>query len=217
MNVNLKIGLSFLMGSLVGAFAVKKYMDYKTENVETVEELVAYEDLVENDSVEEEIEIKTYNNSVNRVSYAKIKSVDDEEYIRLLDDLKYKQSEKDVKDLEVIFDSNAYPGPSEEDDRDPMLPYNISQEEFDDDEGEYEEYTYFADGYVTDSYGIPLEDKEVVNHLGADFVSYFGTYDDNQIWIRNLRVSMNFSVIRDLNKFEDIADARTKRLAGIPQ
>ena len=99
-------------------------------------------------------------------------------------------------------------------------PYNIPPEEYEvyceaDGTWNSEEYTYYADGYVTDSQGLPVSPEDVVRCIGTEFPNWFGTYEDDQIWIRNDEIRMDFSVVRDLDNFVDIADARLKRLAGI--
>ena len=99
-------------------------------------------------------------------------------------------------------------------------PYNIPPEEYEvyceaDGLWNSEEYTYYADGYVTDSQGLPVSPEDVIRCVGTEFPNWFGTYEDDQIWIRNDELRMDFSVVRDLDNFVDIADARLKRLAGI--
>lgn len=99
-------------------------------------------------------------------------------------------------------------------------PYNIPPEEYEvyceaDGTWNSEEYTYYADGYVTDSQGLPVSPEDVIRCIGTEFPDWFGTYEDDQIWIRNDELRMDFSVVRDLDNFVDIADARLKRLAGI--
>ena len=96
-------------------------------------------------------------------------------------------------------------------------PYNIPPEEYEvyceaDGLWNSEEYTYYADGYVTDSQGLPVSPEDVIRCIGTEFPNWFGTYEDDQIWIRNDELRMDFSVVRDLDNF---ADARLKRLAGI--
>ena len=99
-------------------------------------------------------------------------------------------------------------------------PYNIPPEEYEvyceaDGTWNSEEYTYYADGYVTDSQGLPVSPEDVIRCIGTEFPNWFGTYEDDQIWIRNDELRMDFSVVRDLDNFVDVADARLKRLAGI--
>ena len=99
-------------------------------------------------------------------------------------------------------------------------PYNIPPEEYEvyceaDGTWNSEEYTYYTDGYVTDSQGLPVSPEDVIRCIGTEFPNWFGTYEDDQIWIRNDELRMDFSVVRDLDNFMDIADARLKRLAGI--
>ena len=56
-----------------------------------------------------------------------------------------------------------------------------------------EEYTYYADGYVTDSQGLPVSPEDVIRCIGTEFPNWFGTYEDDQIWIRNDELRIDFS------------------------
>lgn len=205
-----KIGLSFAAGLVIGGFATKKYIESKYE-FEDIEELE--EDLEQTEIEKEDNKIlERVQNTVNeKIDYRKIKSVNDAEYTRLLDDLRYREeaATEDILGDMLIKESDTEP-------IDKSKPYNISPDEFEVlDDYESDEYTYYADGYVTDSYGMPVPEEDVINILGVDFEDYFGTYDDNQIWVRNERLSMDFSVIRDLDRFIDVVSPRIRRIAGL--
>lgn len=85
------------------------------------------------------------------------------------------------------------------------LPYVIDEEEFlsldDYDSGEY---TYYPDGYVTDGSGIPINRNDVVNMIGYEFVNEFE--DKDEVFVRNERLKMDFSIVKDLDNFEDVAN-----------
>ena len=139
----------------------------------------------------------------------KIRSVNDEAYKKLLADLQY-SAEKEAEDfIERMI-------PRQDEVRDTSKPYNIAPDEFEEiDEYDSDEYTYYADGYVTDSYGMPISDEDILNTIGEDFDTYFGSYDDDQIWIRNERLRMDFSVVRDIDRFVDVAPPRIRRMVGL--
>ncbi len=216
MNGFVKSSLIFLAGAALGAFGYKKYLDY-TENREP-----EYEEIIDPEEVDEikeekkeevkDIEIKRGARvDIEPVQEYKISSVEQEEYKRLLDELKYDNKEED----EMEPEKPAMVLRREETVVNPDLPYNISPEEFEEDDYESDEYTLYADGYITDSYGMPIDQEDVVNTIGEHYMSYFGSYDDDQIWVRNERLHMDFSVIRDLDKFVDVASPRIRRMVGL--
>lgn len=200
-----KTSLVFVAGAIVGGFVTKKYIEYKSQINDEVEyeECETHEDIVEeaNDtSVENE---ETINEEI------KISSVDDESYKKLLAELQYTVEQEAEDFVERMI-------PKQEEVRDTSRPYNISPDEFEEiDEYDSDEYTYYADGYVTDSYGMPISDEDIFNTIGEDFDTYFGSYDDDQIWIRNERLRMDFSVVRDIDRFVDVAPPRIRRMVGL--
>lgn len=200
-----KTSLAFVAGAIVGGFVTKKYIEYKSQINDEIEyeECETHEDIVEeaNDtSVENE---ETINEEI------KISSVDDESYKKLLAELQYTVEQEAEDFVERMI-------PKQEEVRDTSRPYNISPDEFEEiDEYDSDEYTYYADGYVTDSYGMPISDEDIFNTIGEDFDTYFGSYDDDQIWIRNERLRMDFSVVRDIDRFVDVAPPRIRRMVGL--
>ena len=95
-------------------------------------------------------------------------------------------------------------------------PYNIPQEEFMVyDHYESADYTYFKDGWVTDDQGYPVDPGIVKERLGTEFQDWFGTYAPDEVWIRNDVLQMDFSVVKDLDNFVDVANPYMKKLAGI--
>lgn len=211
MHVNLKLGLAFVVGLVVGGIATKKYTDYKFEQEYTVveeelhsepEEVIAEETLEESQFVEENIG-----------KPLRINSVEDEEYVRLLDELRYIKEEEDAKDdLEELLEGTTdIPKP----DIKIEPPYNISQADFEDIEAfESDELTYYADEYVTDSYGNPMSEEDVIRCIGPNFRDYFGTYMDDQIWVRNTELQMDYSVLKDLDRFVDVAPMKVRKEMG---
>lgn len=200
-----KTSLTFIAGAIVGGFVTKKYIEYKSQiNDEAeYEECETHEDIVE-EANDTSVENEETNNEEIRIS-----SVDDEAYKKLLADLQY-SAEKEADDfIERMI-------PKQEEFRDTSKPYNITPDEFEEiDEYDSDEYTYYADGYVTDSYGMPISDEDILNTIGEDFDTYFGSYDDDQIWIRNERLRMDFSVVRDIDRFIDVAPPRIRRMVGL--
>ena len=240
MNSYFKIGLAFVSGLAVGAFVMKKYIDYKEDREyyyeedfeEDIKEDIkedtkedTKEDIKEEDfeecNVNEDLK-KAFDNEYklipskreSRIDYSKIKSVNDETYTRLLDELKYRvdseaevntktQEESEQEYIEsVVIDRNK--------------PYIIKESEFKELEGfESDDYTLYADGYLTDSYGLPVPDEDVDGTIGSENLEYFLNSNLDQIWIRNENIGMDFSIIKDIDNFVDVAPARIKRMVGL--
>lgn len=214
MNGFVKSSLIFLAGAALGAFGYKKYLDYKENRLPEYEEIVEPDEGIiddDNDIVEEKEIKREVNANIEPVS--RISSVEQEEYKRLLDELKY-NSQNEEEDI-VEEDDTAIVLRRNEHVVDTSIPYNISPEEFEEDDYESDEYTMYADGYVTDTYGMPLSPEDIETTIGTQYASYFGSYDDDQIWIRNERLHMDFSVIRDMDRFVDVAPPRVRRMVGL--
>ena len=209
MSNGLKIGLAFVGGLIAGAFAMKKYMERKSEP--EFEELAAPVDEdkdVEDDEPKEEPK--------KEVKPVYVTQPPLEVYKKVLE-------EYDEHDCEYDYDDGIDdPTPDEvtlceyTPRNSPIMgevPYNISPDEFMEiDSYDTDDYTLYADGYVTDSTGTPVSPEDVLAALGEDFESFFGTYDDDEIWVRNDRLRMDFSVARCADKYEDVCPIRFRRL-----
>ena len=200
-----KTSLTFITGAIVGGFVTKKYIEYKSQ----INDEIEYEECETHEDIAEEANDTSVENEKTNNEEIRISSVDDESYKKLLAELQY-TVEKEADDfIERMI-------PKQEEVRDTSKPYNITPDEFEEiDEYDSDEYTYYADGYVTDSYGMPISDEDIFNTIGEDFDTYFGSYDDDQIWIRNERLRMDFSVVRDIDRFVDVAPPRIRRMVGL--
>ena len=200
-----KTSLAFVAGAIVGGFVTKKYIEYKSQ----INDEAEYEEYETQETITEEANDTSVKNEETSNDEIKISSVDDEAYKKLLANLQY-SVEKEAEDfIERMI-------PRQDEVRDTSKPYNIAPDEFEEiDEYDSDEYTYYADGYVTDSYGMPISDEDILNTIGEDFDTYFGSYDNDQIWIRNERLRMDFSVVRDIDRFVDVAPPRIRRMVGL--
>ena len=210
--------IGFISGILATAQYMKKQNKEIEDEVEIESEKMPGEEIPENNDVIERMEEMTeefeeYEERIkNEGYYVNEKTT----VISESGDIMY---DSDRPDPPVCrYDENGY----EMDEYTVMAdrPYNIPPEEYEvycEANGTWnsEEYTYYADGYVTDSQGLPVSPEDVIRCIGTEFPNWFGTYEDDQIWIRNDELRMDFSVVRDLDNFVDIADARLKRSAGI--
>lgn len=208
MKTWIRDSLIFTAGALIGGFVVKKYIDYKNSQNE---ELVPYdqlEDITESKEIEEkEDEMKQDDRPTGYEPYneEKYKIPDKEEYNRLLQDLKYRM-EEEAEEIEHQFDRPV----------DTSLPYQIDQCEFESlDDYDSDDYTYYADGYVTDSYGMPVSPEDIKNSLGDTIDRIFWDQSVDEIWVRNERLKMDFSIVRDIDNFADVATPRIKKMIGL--
>ena len=206
MNNWIKNTLIFAAGALVGGFMTKKYIERKQMMLEEYECKDSYNGIHE-DEYEEKMEDPT------TVNTEKVRIPSKEEYNRLLDDLRYK-AEQEAEEIEHQFDDMVIE--ANKPNRSPNEPYRISQCEFEElEDYDSDEYTYYADGYITDSYGMPMSKEDIENSFGPCIDELFWDQSVDQTWIRNDRLKMDYSIIRDIDKFEDVAPTRIKRLAGL--
>lgn len=85
-------------------------------------------------------------------------------------------------------------------------PYVIAPEEY----GEADDYemislTSYADGVLADDWDEPVED--IANTVGADYASHFGEYEDDSVFVRNERLKVDYEILADPRRFEDVAHA----------
>lgn len=211
-----KYGLTFISGAVVGAIAAKFYVinqlkkDFEFIEADDVEDGTSEENDVQEESRDNVIVIEASTRE-SRAEYAKIKSVNDAEYNRLLDELRYNSQSEVIEslcdDAEVVdlqFENNT------------NQPYFIREDQFDElDDFESDEYTFYADGYLTDSAGFPVDNDTIQNSIGINFEDRFKETGEDQIYIRNERLGMDFSIVRDLDNFLDVAPPRIKKLMGL--
>lgn len=209
MNKTTKSVLTFVAGLLTGGVAMKVYRDYKFKRdyVEVVEDTTIHKvieveepikdstDVIETDSNDvEEHEIKIKSPKKNIIDYTGF-------YGKLEDEPPVIYTPENSPIVELRGTDETYP---------------ISPDEFEEIyDYDSDEYTIYNDGYVTDSIGQPIDEEETIRLFGENFMDHFGEHDDNQIWLRNEKLKMDFSIIKDLDNFAEVAPPRMKRLLGI--
>lgn len=208
MNNWIKNTLIFAAGALVGGYFTKKYIERKQEleyeEYEDENSELEYEQCEDNNIEEIKEDFKEKSNIPTK-----------EEYDRLLNELRYK-AEQESRELVNQFDDMVIE--SNKHNRTPDIPYRITESEYESEELEdydMDEYTYYQDGYITDSYGMPVSKEDIDNCFGDIVDDIFWDQSIDQVWIRNDRLKMVFSIVRDLDKFEEVAPTRLKRMAGI--
>lgn len=114
---------------------------------------------------------------------------------------------KKVTDLGYINYSHTNSEPEEakeevEEDVDDYI-YVIKPEEFG--ECDYDEVslTYYADGILTDEQDEPIED--LAGTVGEDYMTHFGEFEDDSVFIRNERLQVDFEILADQRNYSDLA------------
>lgn len=193
-----KIGVAFVAGLVVGAAAFKKYIETKYDFVDENEE-------VENDQIEETNQPEESAEETEEV----IEVAEDisDRYEEILAEMMYKEEEETRELLGDNFKSEPF---------DPEKPYRISAEDYmSDPDYDGDEFTYFSDGYLTDSTGIPMNDMDIERSVGLGFEVYFEDDSVDEVYIRNEQLKMEFNIVRDLDRFEDVAPPRIRRLCNM--
>ena len=197
-----KIGVAFIAGLAVGAVAFKKYVETKYDFIDDNEEEKTETPQIEEERAEDSVEEQ-------QETIEKFEDLSDR-YEEILSEMMYKH-EKECEEVRELLGDNYVSEPF-----DPDKPYRISSDDYGAD-GDYDgdEYTYFADGYLTDSTGIPMNDMDIERTVGIGFAEYFDDDSVDEIYIRNERLKMEFSIVRDLDRFEDVAPPRIRRLCNL--
>lgn len=74
-------------------------------------------------------------------------------------------------------------------------PYIIEREEFNDGTVPFHcTYSYFEDGILTDEYNAIVDDAEVKEALGEDFVNHF---DEDLVYVRNEKRKCDYEILRE--------------------
>ena len=63
---------------------------------------------------------------------------------------------------------------------------------------------------------LSISDEDIARTIGVDFEDYFINDDSlDELFIRNDRLKMDFSIARDLDNFVDVATPRIKRMFNL--
>lgn len=61
---------------------------------------------------------------------------------------------------------------------------------------------HYADGVLTDTNNVPVED--IALHVGADYAKYFGHYEDDAVHIQNDRLKCYYEILADEDNYADV-------------
>ena len=195
---------------------------YTKEEVNEYKDLCNKYDVVKKDFQEEVDEMSMHDAKFDPANYEDVRQPiyeDEDEFEEEIDYNEgfYDPDDDDDDDMIAPSEKYDYDTKSKFSDADHNSePYNIPREEF----GIYDEYetttwTCYPDEYMTDEEGLPIDPEEVRKVVGDNFYERFVTYGEDEIWVRNDRLKIDISVIRNLENFRDCQPARIKRLAGI--
>lgn len=188
MKNSIVTGFSFLLGMGIGAYVTYVYIkDMYAE--------IAQEEI---NSVKEAYAEKAKNLQRDVITEDKKKEKVDEA-----------KNKPDISEYAAKLKENGYTNYSEisQEDNDVEVPYVIAPEDY----GENDEYetislTYYSDGVLTD------EDDEVITNpgklVGEDFVSHFGDYEDDSVFIRNDDRKIDFEILMDYRTYQDVLKAK---------
>ena len=182
--MNGKAVLSFIIGTAIGSFVTwkivkDKYAKIAQEEIDSVKEVFCKRATKETHESEDKKEdaAAAARHKVNIYEYAKI--LNEEGY----------SSENDEKK------GGEEPMAKE------CKPYVITPEEFSNGGYNVESLTYYADGVLTDDWGVVVEDPDEL--VGEDFASHFGEYEDDSVFVRNEKYRLDYEILLDPEKYYD--------------
>lgn len=110
---------------------------------------------------------------------------------------------KQYKDILFQEDYTDNRNQTTEEDATVDTPYVIPPHEFGESCG-YERIslTYYADGILAD------DNNEVINDIGIDFISHFGEYEEDSVFVRNDRRQCDYEILRDHRTYDDVLKSK---------
>ena len=193
---------------------------YSREEVNEYKDLCNKYDVVKKDFQEEVDEMSMHDAKFDPANYEDVRQPIYEDEDEVEEEIDYNEGFYDPDDDDDMIapsENYDYDTKSKFSDADHnSKPYNIPREEFEIfDDYDTTGWTYYPDGYMTDEEGLPIDPEEVRKVVGDEFPEWFGIYCDDEIWVRNDRLKIDVSIVRDLENFRDCQPVRIKRLAGI--
>lgn len=83
-------------------------------------------------------------------------------------------------------------------------PYILTPDEFGMSEDDYSQISlvYYADGVLADEEDEPVEDEASI--VGEEYMSHFGEYEQDTVYIRNDRLKCDYEILRDHRSFREV-------------
>ena len=188
MNNSVVGAIAFALGAAAGSIVTwllvkKKYEKQAQDDIQEIRDYYA----------------EKYKDKKERVEYTEIRDSSDDG-----DD----DYDSDAADIAKIDYANIVrnEGYTNEEKGVGTAPYVIAPEEYGEADGyEMISLTSYADGVLADDWDEPVED--IANTVGADYASHFGEYEDDSVFVRNDRLKVDYEILADPLRFEDVAHA----------
>lgn len=181
----------FVAGAAIGSVATwkilkTKYEKIAQEEIDSVKKVFSKRETELNGEIEE-AHSHLMKNETREVDFAKRHEevVKSHKYVNYSDISKpEKEEEKETKD-------------------DKEKPYVITPEEF----GEFDDYepislVYYADGVLADDNDELVEEVEEV--VGSDWLTRFGEYEPDTVYVRNDRFKADYEITRDFRSYKEV-------------
>lgn len=185
-------GAGAIAGSMATWFAVKEY--YKRiadEEIESVKETFSRLD-TEDDADISDVE-ECAPEEIEVVTSATAKKPNLMEYAAIIKEQGY-----------VNYASTPAPTTTtkKEEEKSVARPYIINPVYFGE---EYETVSlnYYADGVLTDDMDEPIDD--VASVVGTDFMTHFGEYEKDSVFVRNDERKIDYEILRDYGNYSGVA------------
>lgn len=185
MNNTLVGALAFTVGATIGSLVTWKLLKTKYERIAN-EEIKSVKEHFGKKSeyipVEHEIfEPQKFEPEKIEVSNSEVK-----EYSSIIQGEKYM-----VEDPEMYTPTDR--------------PFVISPEEFGElDDHEIVSFTYYSDKVLEDEFGEVIEHDYIDDIVGLDSLTRFGEYQDDSVFVRNIRLKRDYEILLDLRNHADI-------------
>ena len=196
MNKSALVGFIFgaAVGSLVSWYVVKR----QYERVEPLEDTPSQED-EDQDIMKEKINNDIQKEKPSVAEYAR--ELSKKEYRN------YSNSEFVVEEDEDEEDEGPIMEPPKYERSLTSKPYVIPPEEF----GEYEDYDkisikFYSDHLLVDDNDELIEDVE--GTIGFESLNHFGEYEDDSVYVRNERLTVDYEILLDQRKYMDVLKSK---------
>ena len=192
MNCKLYSTLAFVAGALIGSVVTWKYAKEKYERI-TQEEVETFKEEYSKRKLEQRGKEVSEEIKENSAEYVTKPKPDLMEYASKIKDLGYSEDDdepvqnEDVEEEgEAMFDG----------------PYVISPDDYDENGYETESLTYYADGVLTDSYDVVIDDVDDL--VGLESLEHFGEYEDDSVFVRNDDRQIDYEILKDYRNYYDV-------------
>lgn len=195
--------VAFLVGAAIGGTAVwyflkDKYAQLAEEEINSVKETYARKEGEKHGS-----KVQKYEEALDRYRTGPEAAVTNAVTSKIPDKGNISDYARRIQNGEPMqYSTTVVPPKSEPTAEDPgKTPYVIPPEEFDELKGYTPiSLTYFADGVLSDEYGVVIDDIE---EIIGDGLNHFGEYEEDSVFVRNDAKRCDYEILRDERKYEE--------------